>query len=355
MAPRQRERATTTNRRLVASLAWLATSVLVTAACSGTARVEAPTSGTDPTTTVATTDGTATGAAAATDELCRGTATTTMRDLAYHQVDGIDPNLLSLDLYVPVLPEGCGPTPLVVYVHGGGFATGDKANRIGDKVALFTGEGWAFASVNYRLSPDRPDPDGASGEGPAEVVRYPIHEQDVAAAIAWLVEHASDHDLDAARLVLVGHSSGAYLVSLLSTDTSFLEQAGVDPARVRCTVSLDTEYDAAAQVAQGGAQEALYRNALGEDPAVWAAASPLTHAGDPGHHPSFLIITQGPPRRTGGAQAFAAALVAAGTEAEAVDVSPMDHEGVNAAIGAPGDEVITPRLVRFARDCIGGT
>src|SRR3712207_2977929 len=81
---------------------------------------------------------------------CRGTGVRTTRDVAYDRVAGVDSKLLSLDLYEPVRPGGCGPAPIVVYVHGGGFSIGDKANKISDKVSLFTGEGWVFASVNYR-------------------------------------------------------------------------------------------------------------------------------------------------------------------------------------------------------------
>ena len=277
---------------------------------------------------------------------CRGTGVVATRNQVYRSVAGVDPNLVSLDVYEPVRPAACPPAPLVVYVHGGAFMNGDKANKIADKAALFLGEGWALASVNYRLSPDPPN------DLPGQI-RYPVHEQDVATAIDWLRDRATTFDVDPAQVLLLGHSSGAYLVSLLSTDTSFLTAAGADPTAVPCAVSLDTEYDAAAQVAQGGSQEVLYRNALGNDPLVWAAASPINHVADAGPHPDMLIFTQGPPRRTNGALAFATALSANGTPATALDVNPLSHEAINAAVGAPGDTVITPPLLDFFRSCVG--
>ena len=279
---------------------------------------------------------------------CRGTAAVTSRNLAYRTVAGVNPNLLSLDLYEPVRPAACPPSPLVVYVHGGSFRTGDKANKIADKAALFTAEGWALASVNYRLSPNPPN------DLPGQV-RYPVHEQDVATAVSWLTANASNFDIDPTQIVLLGHSSGAYLVSLLSTDTSLLTAAGVDVANIRCTTSLDTEYDAAAQIALGGAQEILYRNALGNDPATWAAASPINHVADPGPHPDFQVFTQGSARRTNGSKAFAAALVAAGTPATALVVNQLTHEEINEAVGAPGDTLVTPPLLDFFRACVTGT
>jgi len=275
---------------------------------------------------------------------CRGTGSTATRDVQYEQVPGADSMLLSLDYYKPIRRAGCGPAPIVVYVHGGGFVNGDKANKIADKVNLFTGEGWVFASVNYRLSTATPS-------DPAGQVRYPTHEQDVAAAVGWLKVHSADLGADARRIYLVGHSSGAFLVSLVSTDTSFLNAAGVTTRNVRCTVSLDTEYDVTNQVAQGGSQEVLYRNAFGDDPAVWAKGSPINHTTNGPVRPRFLIFTQGPARRTGQARAFTSALTTGGTPASVIDVSPLTHEEINAAVGSPGDTMVTPPLMSFLRSC----
>lgn len=261
------------------------------------------------------------------------------RDVRYRSVSGVDPNLLALDHYRPVRPSGCGPAPIVVYVHGGGFSVGDKGNKITDKAKVFTAEGWAFVSVNYRLSTD------AS-------VRYPTHEQDVATAIAWIRSHAASFDGDPTRILLIGHSSGAFLVSLLSTDTSFLTGAGVPLASVRCTAALDTEYDVSDQVAQGGSQERLYRNAFGDDPATWAVGSPMNHTAVGAARPRFLVYTRGASRRIAQARAFGSALGAGGTSASVLDVSPLDHEEVNARVGAPGDSLVTPALLSFFRSCV---
>ena len=276
---------------------------------------------------------------------CTASGVATHRNLAYRSVAGVDPNLVSLDLSVPVRPPGCPAVPLVVYVHGGGFASGDKANQIADKVALFTGEGWAFASVNYRLSPNPPN--ALPGQ-----VRYPVHEQDVAAAIAWLGAQRVAYGLDTARTLLIGHSAGAYLATLVSVDPSFLAAAGVDPTTVRCAVSLDTEYDAATQVAQGGNQEVVYRNAFGDDPVVWAAGSPVNHVGGTTPDPSFLIVTRGTARRVSQAQAFATSLSSSGASASLLNVNPLSHEAVNDAVGASGDTVVTPPLLSFLRGCV---
>jgi arylformamidase len=269
---------------------------------------------------------------------CRGTGSTAVRDVPYRAVAGVDPDLLSLDLHLPVLPDGCGPVPLVVYVHGGGFSIGDKANQLADKVRLFTSEGWALASVNYRLSP---------------AVRYPTHSEDVADAVAWLHAHAAEHGLDRHRTALMGHSSGAFLVALAATDGHFLADAGVDVEDVQCTVGLDTRYDVVAEIADGGpGAEAMYRNALGDSPAVWREASPVTHVNVGEHLGAFLLVTRGGADRVGATRSFATQLARARAQVTVLDASPLDHAGVNDAVGRPGETVVTPALLRFARGCL---
>lgn len=270
---------------------------------------------------------------------CRGTgASTTTSNIRYATATGVDPNLLSLDLTVPTMTGRCGMAPVLVWVHGGGFTIGDKANRMADKVRWATAQGWAIASVNYRLSPQTDPP-------PAGRVMHPTHVTDVARAVDWLVDHASEHKLDPDRIMLAGHSAGAFLVALLGTDPSFLRQAGVDPGRIRGVVALDTRYDIAAEMAEGDPTTvAMYRNAFGTDPAVWRSASPQTHAGG---DPPFLVVTRGQAARRAASEAFATALRAGGGTATVLDARPLDHEGVNVALGAAGETVVTPAVTRF--------
>ncbi len=98
------------------------------------------------------------------------------RAVAYESIPGIDPDLLSLDVFPP--PHGC-PAPVVIWVHGGRWRIGDKRNQLSDRIRLFNGAGYALVSVNYRLT----DPSSSSP------VRYPSHDEDVAAAVAWVHAH----------------------------------------------------------------------------------------------------------------------------------------------------------------------
>lgn len=276
-----------------------------------------------------------------------------VRDLRYAEDPGVGASAQSLDLYLPAgAATACDPAPVVVYVHGGGFQRGDK-RAVADKPAVFNAEGWAFASVNYRLVGD---PAAGPGGG-----AYPRAEDDIARAVAWLRDHAGDYGLDPDRAVLLGHSAGAFLVSLVGTDASFLDEAVPEAGlgAVACVASIDTSYDIPARVARGGRHADMFRAAFGDDPATWRAASP-THvaseldAADAQALPGFLVLTRGSPARTGEAAAFVAAVnAAAGPEsAELTRPRGLSHADVNRLIGRAGDTEVTPALMAFYRDCL---
>ena len=276
---------------------------------------------------------------------CTVSGMTLKQNIRYSTSPDVAAKYQSLDVYVPNRPAECTTTlPTVVWVHGGGFVTGDKTNNILDKARLFTGEGWVFASVNYRLV-------GATGVGPTQG-KYPAAEQDVAAAVGYLVAHSSEHEINAGKVMFLGHSAGAFLVSLVSTDATFLQGAGLSLASVRCTASLDTTYDIAHEIAGGGQAELMFRNAFGDDPAVWAQASPPNQVAPGKSIPKFRIVTRGQTDRVAQSQAFATTLQNAGVHAELQRAVGMTHEDVNDAVGAPGDTVITPPLMDFYRACL---
>ena len=164
------------------------------------------------------------------------------------------------------------------------------------RARLFTRAGYLFASVNYRLSP--------SGRGsPApDRVRFPDHPHDVGEALGWLRRNGRRYGGDAGQLVLIGHSAGAHLASLLGVDPSFGRAYGVPARTVRGVVSLDTAaFDVAAKADPARSlRPQLFWNAFGtpqEEAAEprWASASPIGFAGR--GDPPFLLVTQRRARR----------------------------------------------------------
>lgn len=267
----------------------------------------------------------------------------TRTEVRYKTLAGVDPNLLSLDVY-----HAAGATdrrPVVVYVHGGGWSTGDKRNQIADKVALFRGEDYVFVSVNYRLSPVAVGPDYTNR------IKFPDHNVDVADAIGWVVDNIADYGGDPGRVALLGHSAGAHLVALTATNPDFLARVGLTPSDLAGVIPVDTEgYDVAAQVAAGSD---LYRNAFGDDPADHRAASPIDNVSPDGDYPPFLLVRRGTAARRALAETFADRLAVAGVTVVRIEANQYDHAGVNAAIGRAGETAVTEPLLGFLGECFG--
>ncbi len=215
--------------------------------------------------------------------------------------------------------------PLVVFVHGGGWKRGDKSMMKGSaKLSHWQAQGYAVASVNYRLVP------AATVEQQA---------QDVADAVALLKREAGRLGYDASRIVLVGHSAGAHLVALVGTDPAYLRKAGLGYRDIDGIIPLDgAAYDVPAQMDENARLMGdTYEQAFGTDPERQKALSPTFHAAAP-NAPSFLILHV--QRRDGTQQSrgLARALQGAGTQAsvEAVDGRGLrGHAEINGKLGEP--------------------
>ena len=113
-------------------------------------------------------------------------------DVVYTRVGDTE---LKLDL---ARPEGDGPFPAVVVIHGGAWRAGDKS-QVQTKPKAFNGRGYVLVSVNYRLHP---------------AVIYKEQAGDIAQAIRWVHDHAKEHGGDPRRVFLMGHSAGAHLAAM---------------------------------------------------------------------------------------------------------------------------------------------
>lgn len=133
------------------------------------------------------------------------------RDLAY---DPADPDG-RLDLYAPA--DADGPLPTVVWIHGGGFVSGDKAD-VANYARVIAGQGFAVASVQYTIAPE---------------ARYPTPLRQANRAVAFLAGAPAGLPVDPDRLVLAGDSAGAQLAAQLAAayaDPAYAGAIGIAPA-----------------------------------------------------------------------------------------------------------------------------
>jgi len=125
------------------------------------------------------------------------------RDVEYANVDG---KSLTLDLYLP--KPGAQPMPVVMWVHGGGWQSGNKDNPW---CLPLVKSGFAVASINYRLSQE---------------AIFPAQIYDCKAAVRWLRAHAGDYGINPDKIGAAGGSAGGHLVALLGTTAQNPELEG---------------------------------------------------------------------------------------------------------------------------------
>jgi len=117
---------------------------------------------------------------------------------------------LLLDLHVP---DGAGPFPAAILIHGGGFDEGSRSTNVRPLFEPLADAGFAWFSIDYRMAPE---------------FRFPEARADVDAAIRWLKSHAGEYHVDARRIVLIGESAGGFLVNYAGThDTPETKVAAV--------------------------------------------------------------------------------------------------------------------------------
>lgn len=246
---------------------------------------------------------------------------TVLRDVAYGEH-----RLQRLDVYRPAKAQGA---PIIVMVHGGAWRLGNKSmgRGVANKVSHWVGKGWLLVSLDYRLLPEA---------RPLEQAR------DVASALAFVQSKAAEWGGDPARIVLMGHSSGAHLVSLLTADPALA--AGVSTKPWLATVAIDS---AAFDVERIMRERhfGFYDAAFGGTAQEWQAASPL-HRLRELRAPVLAICSSRRGDSCPQAQAFAAK---ASTVGGRVTVQPEDlsHGELNERLGTPGP--YTDRVDVFLR------
>jgi len=229
-----------------------------------------------------------------------------LRDIAY----GSDPRQ-RMDVYLPA--QAAANAPVIFMVHGGGWRTGGKGETavVENKAPYFTGRGYIFITINYRMLPDA-DP-------------Y-VQAQDVALALAAAQAKAASWGGDPQRFILMGHSAGAHLVALISAQPSLA--AG---SRWLGTVALDSGALDVPEIMEHRHMR-LYDEAFGSDPAFWRKVSPM-HALQPGAQPMLLVCSSQRETSCSQAHAFAQRMKAGGARAEVLEEA-KSHREINLQLGA---------------------
>jgi acetyl esterase/lipase len=243
-----------------------------------------------------------------------------------------------LDVYAP---RNAKNLPVVFWIHGGGWQTGDKTS-VQIKPQVFMDKGFVFVSTNYRLLPS---------VDMATIVR------DIARSIRWVHDHIDEHGGDPQRLLIMGHSAGAQLAALICTDDRYLKAEGLSLAIAKGCVPVDGDtFDVPAIIETAETRRRVHglpqakfghREKFGNDPAKHRDFSAITHvAKDKGIPPFLILHVAEHPDTSAQAQRLGNALKAAGVSTTVFGARETTHNKINADLGLP-DDPATKALFEF--------
>ena len=245
------------------------------------------------------------------------------RDIYYGTGAGKTKSLQSLDIYWNKTGK---PRPVIIYVHGGGWAFGDKSD-VRHKPDFFALHKISFVSMNYRLRWE-----------------YKIYDQleDVVSVVNWVKRNHAAYNLDPNRIILMGYGAGGFLVSLVATDEDLLRTQGLDLGDLRAVVSIDNpSYDIVdlMQAPDNFIEKRRYRLIFGDDENVWSAFSPTTHISADKGIPPFAILFATDDESAGNqAKAFSKSLRDAKVDVIMIPGNNRKAESVDDELGMPGDK-----------------
>jgi len=249
-----------------------------------------------------------------------------------------------LDIYGP---DDAKDLPVVFWIHGGGWQTGDKAD-VQIKPRVFADRGFVFVSTNYRLLPD---------------VEMDVLIRDVAQSLGWVHKNIAKHGGDPTRIFVMGHSAGAQLAALLSIDERYLQAEGVPFEVLKGCVPVDGDtYDLPAIIMTAELRQTLHglplptfghRVKFGNDPQKHLDFSAVTHVAKGKGIPPFLVLhITANPDTTAQARRLGAVLSEAGIPVTVFGARETTHNKLNANLGQP-DDPATAELYKFLDPLVG--
>ncbi|MEW6306409.1 MAG: alpha/beta hydrolase [Verrucomicrobiota bacterium] len=234
-----------------------------------------------------------------------------------------------LDIYTPA---GAKNLPVVFWIHGGGWQTGDKSS-VQLKPQVFTERGYVFVSTNYRLLPN---------------VDMGTLIRDVAKSFGWVHKNIAKHGGDPTRVFIMGHSAGAQLAAIICTDDRYLKAEGVSFVVLKGCVPVDGDtYDIPAIIETAETRRRAHgqpmpkfghREKFGNDPAKHRDFSAVTHIAKGKGIPPFLVLhVADHPDNTAQAQRLGAVLKEAGIPVKVFAARETNHNKLNERLGLPDD------------------
>jgi len=239
---------------------------------------------------------------------------------------------LEVDIYAPYVTKARGlfkagrKVPVLLYVHGGGWIKGSR-EKVYNLPAFANNRNWMLVAIEYRPVP-RTNIDGQVN--------------DVVRSINWVRKNIKRFGGDPKKIVIMGHSAGAHLVSMVA-----VKKLG---GPLRGVIANDVQaYDMVAYGGMRGSLPRVYKAAFGSNPANWIKWSPITYVKHSKGYPPFLIMYSGSnyQRRKVLAVGFGRALRRQSTRVTWFDGKRYSHGSIASRIGTSRE--VTLAVERFLR------
>lgn len=264
--------------------------------------------------------------------------------VSYKSIANMDKDLTSLDIYT--LPNSKKLQPVIIWIHGGAWAIGDKTNKMDLKVPLFKSLDYVFVSVNYRLSPF---PEELNNNNR---IKHPDHITDVADAVQWVYQNIHLYGGDKTNIVIMGHSAGAHLAALMGTNQSLLSDRNINPNYIKGIGVIDTQAFDIEKVINSLIVNDLYVNAFGNEKQYQLDASPYFQMDNSSIIPPlWLFPERGTQTRKDFLNDFIVKLESKNTVITKIDANAYSHVEVNALIGDTLNTLMTDAITVFLQDC----
>jgi len=229
-----------------------------------------------------------------------------------------------LDIYAPADAKNA---PVLIFIHGGEWSRGDKKD-ISYKPQFLNDNHVVLVAPNYRLSPKDP---------------HPAQVDDLATAIAWTKAHIAEYGGDPNKIVIMGHSAGCHLVTLLALDPRYLAKAGLKPSDIKGAISWSGGmFDLVDRAKTSKMYGPFIKATFGETEAAQKAGSPFTYVKNAKGAPPFLFAScddaHSQPSREA-SDRMVKEINDAGGKAQSATLTGKDHFHANHDIGNPQDDV----------------
>ena len=249
------------------------------------------------------------------------------RDIPY--VESADTRQ-KVDVYAPA---GATSLPVIFWIHGGGWVTGDRS-LMHAKPQAFVDTGFVIVSPGYRV---------LTNVDMVTICR------DVAKAFAWMEQHITEYGGDPKRVIVSGHSAGAQLAALLCIDERYLKAEGVSMDVIKGCIPVDGDtYDVPAIIEVAETRRRAHglspitanghRQKFGNSPEKHKDYSAVTHvAKGKGIAPFLIMHVAGHPDVSAQAERLENVLKGAGVSVKRYGAKESTHNKINEEMGLADD------------------